>query len=390
MVSSDIRHSRRKRLCFITTVPMAVSAFLRLHIERLADDYDVFVISNYDAEPLPKDVRVTYLNVPLAREVSPFVDLKVLFSLVGLFRRYRFDVVHSVTPKAGLLGMLAARLAGVPVRVHWFTGQVWVTRRGLGRFILKSADRLIAAAASHLLADSPSQRDFLVAERVCREESVKVIGDGSICGVDGGRFRPDPLARERVRLEHAIPADALVVLFLGRLNTDKGLREMALAMVDLDDPFADVHWLIAGPDEGGMVEHIRSVAARLAGRLHFQGFTREPEAYMAAADIFCLPSYREGFGSSVLEAAAAGLPSVATRIYGLTDAVEEGVTGLLVPPANVPELTAALRRLIEDVALRATMSEAARARALQRFSRERIVEGLSDFYACLFARGKKA
>ena len=388
-MSSEIRHLRRKRLCFITTVPMAVSAFLRLHIERLADDYDVFVISNYGTEPLPDDERVTYLNVPLAREISPLIDLRTLFSLVGLFRHYRFDVVHSVTPKAGLLGMLAARLAGVPVRIHWFTGQVWVTRTGLGRFILKSADRLIAAAASHLLADSPSQRDFLVAERVCRGGRIEVIGDGSICGVDGERFRPDPLARKRVRDEHVVPTDALVVLFLGRLNTDKGLRELAQAMVQLDDQLPDVHWLIAGPDEGGMVEHIRSVAGCLGERLHFQGFTREPEAYMAAADIFCLPSYREGFGSSVLEAAAAGVPSVATRIYGLTDAVEDGVSGLLVPSASVPELKAALQRLIEDGELRAAMGEAARTRALLRFSRAKVVGGLSDFYARIFGQGNK-
>lgn len=380
----------RKKICFVTTVPMAVNAFLRLHIERLADDYDVFVISNYDDEPLPQDGRATYLNVALAREISPVADFWSLLCLLRLFYSHRFNVVHSVTPKAGLLAMLAGFLARVPVRVHWFTGQVWVTRTGLGRFILKGADRLIAAAASHLLADSPSQRDFLVAERVCRQGQIEVIGDGSICGVDGERFRPDLLARERVRHEHGIPGEALVVLFLGRLNADKGLRELAQAMVQLDHEFPDVHWLIAGPDEDGMVEHIRAVAGRLVGRLHFQGFTREPEAYMAAADIFCLPSYREGFGSSVLEAAAAGVPSVATRIYGLTDAVEDGVSGLLVPPANVSELTVALRRLIEDGALRATMGEAARARALLRFSRERVVGGLSDFYARVFAQGKKA
>lgn len=380
----------RKRLCFITTVPMAVSAFLRLHIDRLANDYDVFVISNYGAEPVPQDERVTYLSVPLAREISPLVDLKTLFQLVRLFRRYRFDAVHSVTPKAGLLGMLAARMARVPVRVHWFTGQVWVTRTGVGRFVLKSADRLIAATASHLLADSPSQRDFLLAEGVCRAGAVEVIGDGSICGVDGERFRPDAQARDRVRAEHGIPMDAAVVLFLGRLNIDKGLREMAEAMLVLDEHFPSLHWLVVGPDEGGMVAHIRSVAGRLGERLHFQGFTREPEAYMAAADIFCLPSYREGFGSSVLEAAAAGVPSVATRIYGLTDAVEDGVSGLLVPPARVPELAEALQRLLDDGELREAMATAARVRALQRFSRERIVEGLGDFYARVFAQGEKA
>lgn len=380
----------RKRLCFITTVPMAVSAFLRLHIERLADDYDVFVISNYGAEPVPQDERVTYLSMPLEREISPFVDLKVLFQLVRLFRRHRFDAVHSVTPKAGLLGMLAARIAGVPVRVHWFTGQVWVTRTGMGRFVLKSADRLIAATASHLLADSPSQRDFLLAEGVCRAGVIEVIGEGSICGVDGERFRPDPEARARVRNEHGIPEDAAVVLFLGRLNTDKGLREMAEAMLLLDERFPALHWLVVGPDEGGMVEHIRSVAGRLGERLHFQGFTREPEAYMAAADVFCLPSYREGFGSSVLEAAAAGVPSVATRIYGLTDAVEDGVSGLLVPPANAPGLAYALHRLLDEEEIRLVMAQAARSRALQRFSRERVVEGLSAFYQRIFTQRNKA
>ena len=370
----------RKSLCFIATVPMTVSAFLRLHIERLANDYDVFVITNFGAEPVPQDERVTYLSVPLAREISPFVDLKTLFQLVALFHRHRFDAVHSVTPKAGLLGMIAARMAGVPVRVHWFTGQVWVTRKGLGRFVLKSADRLIAATASHLLADSPSQRDFLLAEGVCRAGAVEVIGDGSICGVDGARFRPDAQARQDVRAEHGIPQDAPVVLFLGRLNKDKGLREIAEAMVMLDARFPRLHWLVVGPDEEGMVDHALSVAGRLGERLHFQGFTRVPEAYMAAADIFCLPSYREGFGSSVLEAAAAGVPSVATRIYGLTDAVQEGVTGLLVKPANVTELANALECLLEDDEMRSVMGQAARTRALGSFSRERIVSGLMDFY----------
>lgn len=380
----------RKRLCFIATVPVTVSAFLRSHIERLANEYDVFVISNYGAEPVPQDERVTYLSVPLTREISPFVDLRTLFQLVRLFRRHSFDAVHSVTPKAGMLGMLAARIAGVPVRVHWFTGQVWVTRTGLGRFVLKSADRLIAATASHLLADSPSQRDFLLAEGVCRAGVVKVIGDGSICGVDGERFRPDAQAREHVRAEHDIPLNAKVVLFLGRLNKDKGLREMAKAMLALDERFPSLHWLIVGPDEGGMVQHILSVAGRLGERLHFQGFTTQPEAYMAAADIFCLPSYREGFGSSVLEAAAVGVPSVATRIYGLTDAVEEGVSGLLVKPADATELVQALERLLKDDQMRSVMGRAARTRALTYFSRERIVGGLVDFYARRFAQQEKA
>lgn len=360
---------------------MAVNAFLRPHIERLADDYDVFVISSYGDEPVPQDGRATYLNVALAREISPVADVLSLLCLLRLFYTHRFNVVHSVTPKAGLLAMLAGFLARVPVRVHWFTGQVWVTRQGLGRAVLKSADRLIAALASHLLADSPSQRDFLIEEGVCGADTVEVIGDGSICGVDGERFKPDAQTRLRIRAELGIPEDAQLVLFLGRLNVDKGLREMAEAIVQLDERFDSVHWLIVGPDEGGMVEHIRSVAGRLDNRLHFQGFTREPESCMTAADIFCLPSYREGFGSSVLEAAAAGVPSVASRIYGLTDAVEDGVSGVLVPAGDASALAAALATLLSDRQACRAMGQAARTRALERFSRARIVEGLHDFYS---------
>jgi glycosyltransferase involved in cell wall biosynthesis len=161
-------------------------------------------------------------------------------------------------------------------------------------------------------------------------------------------------------------------------------------MLLLDEHHPSLHWLVTGPDEAGMADHIRSVAGRLGERLHFQGFTREPQAYMAAADVFCLPSYREGFNNSVLEAAAVGIPTVASRIYGLTDAIEDGVSGLLVPPADAPALAAALQRLLNDAQARRIMGQAARERALELFSRERIVEGLAAFYRRLFGKADPA
>lgn len=352
---------------------------MRPHIEHLSAEHEITVVSNYAAAPPAADAHAAYLHAPLARQIEPLNDLRAVHRLWSLFRRQHFDAVLSVTPKAGLLGMLAARLAGTPVRIHWFTGQVWATRSGLARHAFKNADRLIAGLASHLLADSPSQRDFLAREGVCRTEKVEVLGDGSICGVDDTRFRPDAAARQSVRQEHAIPSDAPLVLFLGRLNRDKGIRELADAMLLLDERFPQLHWLIVGPDEGGMVDHVRSVAGRLGDRLHFQGFTAAPQNYMAAADIFCLPSYREGFGSSALEAAATGIPSVATRIYGLTDAVEDGVSGILVPPRDATALAAGLERLLADPELRQKMGLTARKRALKRFSRQRITSELHAF-----------
>lgn len=377
----------RPRLCFVTAVPMTVTSFLNDHIERLSRDFDVYVITDFSGGDAGVSPRATRLHAPIPRDISPLRDLRVLLTLWRLFRLHRFDVVQSVTPKAGLLAMLAGFVAGVPRRIHWFTGQVWVTRTGPMRSLLKSADRVVAGLATQLLADSPSQRDFLVAEGVSASARIDVIGDGSICGVDAQRFRPDADARATVRTRHGIPATAPVVLFLGRLNSDKGLRELAEAINTVSAQQPDVHWLVVGPDEGGMEAHIRAVCAPWLSRLHFQGFTREPQQYMAAADIFCLPSYREGFGSSVLEAAAAGIPSVATRIYGLTDAVADGSTGLLVPPRDAAALAAALLRLLQDAPARDAMGQAARVRALEKFSSARIVEGLAAYYARVMGRG---
>lgn len=369
----------RPRLCFVTAVPMTVNAFLRAHIERLAKDYEVFVISDFSSGKANVEESATCLHVPLAREIAIGRDLRGVSHLVSLFRAHRFDIVLSVTPKAGLLAMMASFLARVPTRIHWFTGQVWVTRQGLSRFLLRSADRLIALLATRLLADSPSQRAFLIAERIVAPGKLSVIAEGSICGVDVDRFHPDPEARLAVRAAFGIPESAPVVLYLGRLTGDKGLRELADAMQHLGDAFPAVHWLFVGPDEESMAEQIRAGAGALAGRLHFQGFTAQPERFMAAADVFCLPSYREGFGSSILEAAAAGVPGVATRIYGLTDAVEEGVTGLLVPPRDSDALAEALAALLEDTPRRVAMGQAARTRAVDHFAASRIVEGLAEF-----------
>lgn len=382
--------THKPRLCFVTAVPMTVTAFLNTHIERLAADFDITVVSDFSGGAAGVSPLASHIHAPVARAISPLRDLAALWALFWIFRRQGFAVVHSVTPKAGLLSMMAGFLARVPVRIHWFTGQVWVTRQGMARVILKTADRVLARLATHLLADSPSQRDFLVAERVVGAGRITVIAQGSICGVDTQRFCPNATARHTVRTQHGIPQTAPVVLFLGRLNADKGLREMAQAMVSLQPQHPSLHWLVAGPDEENMQAHIQQVAAALGGCVHFQGYTNAPEAYMAAADIFCLPSYREGFGSSVLEAAAVGVPAVASRIYGLTDAVADGVSGVLVPVQNAAALAAALHELLADSPRRLAMGEAARERALTQFSRATVANGLAAYYAGVLGAGNTA
>lgn len=357
-------------------------AFLLPHLKALSADYAISVVANSSDRSLLQrhGLNIVIQPVQIERSIRPLADLRALFALYRCFRQHRFDVVHSVTPKAGLLAMMAAWLACVPVRVHMFTGQVWATKTGANRSILKTADRLIAGLSTLSLVDSPSQRDFLLDEGVIKAERTEVLADGSICGVDLQRFRPDAVARRSVREEYAIPESAVLLLSLGRLNKDKGIADLAASFADLAQRLPDLWLLLVGPDEESMQSLVESLCARCIERVVRVGFTDKPEYFMAAADIFCLPSYREGFGSSVIEAAACGVPAVASRIYGLTDAVEEGVTGLLHRPADVEGLSAYIETLGSDIESRQRMGHAARMRVESKFSQSRLTNAMQAFY----------
>lgn len=371
------------KICVLAATPLTVHFFLKPHLIALSHHFDVTLACNSknDAYLPPLDLPVHQIAVGLARKIAPLQDLITLFELYRLFRRERFDLVVSVVPKAGLLGMLAALLVGVPYRVHIFQGEVWASRRGLMRGLLKAMDRVIAKSATHVLAVSQSERQFLEEQGVARSGRVRVLGSGSISGVDMARFRPDPEARSSLRKECAIPDDAVVCLFLGRLTADKGVFELVQAFALSGEKNSKLWLVLVGPDEEGVSQQIRStLKGETARRMLVEGFTHTPERYIAAADFLCLPSYREGFGMVVIEAAAAGIPSVGSRIYGVSDAIVEDETGLLVPPGDATQLAAALSRLAGDEALRSRLALAGRTRVENEFKQEKVVAGYVNYF----------
>lgn len=380
-----MKQVKRKRICIVTTVPYALIMFMRPHIDMFASQYDVTLITN----GVEEDVRILlgehvhFLPLNIARKISLWSDLRALIDLYKVLRRERFDVVHSLTPKTGLLAMLAGFFAGAPNRIHTFTGQVWVNKKGIARFGLKMFDKLIAACATRLLADSFSQRQFLVNQGVVGAEKIEVLGHGSVCGVDIERFRPNSAIRNATRAELGIAGDAIVYLFLGRLNRDKGIQDLGRAFAALADSMPNAHLLVVGPDEGGMDDELQKILKRTPGRFHRIGFTTEPEKYMACADILCLPSYREGFGSVIIEGAAMGVPSVVSNIYGLTDAVVNSETGILHEPKNVREIEMALRTLSFDSDMREKMGKRAQDRVYSYFTIDIAKGAMRDYYNLL-------
>lgn len=369
-----------KKLCFVATIPAVVHSFLKGHISACVEQWSVSIVSTPVDKGLLRDLDTQFIPLAIERKASPWRDMLALVQLVILFRRERFDLVHSIMPKTGFLSMLAAWLTGVPHRVHTFTGQVWASKRGWKRWIFKSFDKLIVRFATHIIVDSPSQRDFLVTEGVLPQGKGIVIGHGSICGVDAQRFHPDTQLRDTVRTELDISSDQTVILFLGRLNRDKGMLDLAVAFADIAAQPNDIILVLVGAEEDVPFTRIQEICGVHRDRLRRVNFTPDPERYMAAADIFCLPSYREGFGQVIIEAGASGVPSVASRIYGITDAIEDGQTGLLFPAGDIAALTQTLLKLIVDRELRQKMGEAAMVRALELFPSQKITRETLALY----------
>lgn len=369
-----------KKICYVATIPAVVHSFLRVHIQAAAEKYDVTVICNGTDKHLLEGLNAHIIFLPITRKPSLWNDVMILFRLFRLFRREQFDIVHSIMPKTGMLSMLGAWLACVPVRIHTFTGQVWVTKYGVKRILLKWFDTLIGNFASNVFIDSPSQRDFLVNENVLSSAKTRVIGAGSICGVDTERFAPNTQTREKIRNELGITHNAEVILYVGRLNRDKGILDLAAAfeMIAKKSPHAVL--LLVGTEEDVTFRQIQEICFAQPGRLYYIPFSSTPEQYMTASDIFCLPSYREGFGMTIIEAAACEIPTVASRIYGITDAVEDETTGVLFAAGDTVALAQALLRLIIDKDTCRQMGKASRIRALKLFQSHIITEKMLSAY----------
>jgi glycosyltransferase involved in cell wall biosynthesis len=381
----------RKKVCLVASVPYAFNMFMSPHISMLAETNDVTLVCSGDGGQLGMlsypNIKFKSINIP--RAISPLRDLYALFLIILFFRSGKFDVVHSITPKSGLLTMVAGAIARVPFRFHTFTGQVWAAKTGFSRYLLKSMDKLTALCATNLLADSRSQKEFLIVEEVTPRSKISVLGHGSVCGVDVTRFSANSEIRSVVRESMKIPDDALVYLFLGRLSKEKGILDLAIAFSSVSRVIENAHLLVVGPDEQGVDGMLEIILRDHRERYHRVGFTTLPERYMACADLICLPSYREGFGSVIIEAASMGIPAVASEIYGVVDSVENGKTGILHKPRDIEEIEAALIRLSIDDELRVRMGGAAKLRAHSFFQVSLLTEAMKNYYRRIILGGRE-
>lgn len=372
----------RQKICFVVAVPVTANAFLRDHIEALSRDFDIYLVGNIKDENEVKGLKIAgWHHIDIERGISFGKDIKTVWQTICYFKKMKFDVVHSVTPKAGLVAAFAGKMAGVKHRTHIFTGQVWATQKGLMRFVLKFLDKMIVCLNNHMMVDGKSQRTFLEKEGVLRKGTALVFCNGSIAGVNSERFVPDAIARKEERKRIGIKDGMLTFLFLGRLNHDKGIGELYEAFNRLSSEVKDVFLLLVGPDEEGYIDMISNYShIKENGNFYYYGPTNNPERVLNAGDVFVLPTYREGFGSSVLEAACVGLPCICSDAYGVLDAYVSGETGLQCKVGNADSLYQCMKRMHDDRELVKRMGEKSRQRALNDFNVKPITECWVNFY----------
>jgi glycosyltransferase involved in cell wall biosynthesis len=380
-------------LVLVVTHPMTAryllrgqAAFLRRH------GFEVWVVTSpgEDGAEFERQEAVSVVTVPMRRRIHPAADLLALLRLTGKLRRLRPQLVTASTPKAGALGMVAAWLARVPVRVYTLRGLPLETATGAKRVVLRWAERVAAGLAHSVVCVGPSLRRRYLELGLTAPAKATLIANGSSNGVDTERFRPTPERRERaaaLRRALDIPANAPVIGCVGRFTRDKGMEDLLAAFLDTVLPAVpQARLLLVGEFEGAdPVEPV--TRRRLEGdpRVVRTGWVPDAAPYYGVMDLLALPSYREGFPNAPLEAAASGRPTVGFAAVGTLDAVEDGVAGALVPTGDRRALGSALKCYLEDAELRRRHGVAARERVEQLFRQQTVWEAWAAHYRRLLA-----
>lgn len=362
----------------------------RLRALRLAGFRVILVCSPGDLfTETARDAEVEWIALPIERTISPLADLRSLWRLWLLMVRHRPQITEFSTPKAGLLGTLAARMARVPHRIYLLRGLKLESSSGWKRRLLMAAERLAASSAHRVLCNSASLCSEVLRLGLAPASQLHMLGDGSSQGVDTKHFSPGS-SRAREALE--IPAAAPVIGYVGRLTCDKGLPELVDAFLQILCAIPDTHLLLVGwfdTSEDALPPQLRS---RIAAhpQIHVTGMVPDTAAYYRAMDLMVFPTWREGFPNAVLEAASTGLPVITTLCTGSRDAVVPEVTGLLIPPGYPEAICEAALKLLRNPERRAEMGKAARAWVVKYYSNERVIGLTVDFYRGLIGKSEEA
>ncbi|MBD5228360.1 MAG: glycosyltransferase family 4 protein [Bacteroidales bacterium] len=366
-----------------TTVPGSLNNFCRgLLRELTVEGYEVVAVSSPGPamEEIAEREGVRTIAVPMYREISPLNDLKSLLGLIKVFRKEKPTMVHSMTPKAGLLSMMAAWVCRVPVRLHTFTGLVFPTSTGLKQKILIFTDRLTCACATHIVPEGEGVKNDLINYGITKKP-LKVLGYGNVRGIDLKRFDPE-LPEVKAEAEKIRKDGVFTFVSIGRLVGDKGINELVEAFKRLNERYPDTRLILIGSEERELDPLRDETIAEIENNSAIEAVGRQSDVrpWLLASDTLVHPSYREGFPNVVIEAGAMGLPSIVTDINGSREIIIEGENGTIVPSKDIAALETAMEKFIKERELTKAMASKARNMAANRFEQGFVHKCLRDYY----------
>lgn len=364
----------------IATVPLSLHLLLQGQLKMLSDTYEVLAVSSpgKELDKVAERENVRTCAIPMERHIAPLQDLTALIRLIILFRKEKPQIVHSLTPKAGLLAMMAARICRVPIRIHTFTGLVFPSATGWKQQLLITTDKLTCACATYLNPEGKGVARDLERFHIT-SRALHLIGNGNINGIDLVYFDRTP---EVMKKADYYKEKGFTFCFVGRLVRDKGINELVSAFARLQQEFTNCHLCLVGDFEAELdpvtpetAEHIHKHPA-----IKFMGWQEDIRPFLAAADAFVFPSYREGFPNVILQAGAMRLPCIVTNINGCNEIIENGKNGIIIPPHDSEYLYRTMREFVSSPRLVKQLASAARPRIVQRYDRRTLWEALRNVY----------
>jgi glycosyltransferase involved in cell wall biosynthesis len=377
----------------LTTAAVTMNIVLKGQLSYLSREFDITGITTYDPkhfEEIRSREKISLMAVEMERTISPLKDLKSLWQLFIIFRKDKPHIVHTHTPKAGLLGMLAAFFAGVDIKIHTVGGIPWMEVKGAKRSLLKAMEKLTYACADRIYPNSKGLMQFIISEKICPSSKLKVLGNGGSNGINTSHFTRNEKDRQRLRAQYNIGDDEILLGFVGRIAREKGITEW-LEAFDLLRQKYKVKILLVGLFEktyGGLSEDMED---RIVNDpcIVYPGRSDDVRPFYAMMDIFVFPSYREGFPNAVLEACAMELPVIATDINGCNEIIEDQVSGLLIAPKSSSAIENAVSLLIDRPELRKALAMSARAAVVEKFSNEIVWNAVREEYQILLEEIQK-
>ncbi len=374
----------KKKILRVSTIPLSLNILLVGQLRTMNENYEVVAVSSpgKDLEEVARREGVRTVELPMERRISLWKDLKSLVAMIRLIRKEKPWMVHSLTPKAGLVSMLAARLCGVPVRIHTFTGLVFPTSTGLKRKLLMFTDRLTCSCATLVNPEGEGVKHDLEQYDICRKP-MTIIGNGNVNGIDLDYFQRTPEVMQEAQ-KYQKP-DVTTYCFVGRIVGDKGMNELVSAFDRLYRENPKIRLLLVGPFEEELDPVTPETRKMIENHpaIEAVGWQSDVRPFLAASEIFVFPSYREGFPNVVMQAGAMGLPTIATRINGCTEIIQPGINGVLIPSKDEEALYTMLKDTVDHPERWRNMALQSRESIASRYERKAFWKEMKALYASL-------